>query len=114
MVGELDFVHYLEKVFSIHSYEEPVNVMARVCDPRLCHCPDLGSFAGRVSDSGEGRWTIAAAIDESVPAPVLGAALYQRYSSRGGDHFADKVLSALRFGFGGHVEKGAAKTGDTS
>jgi 6-phosphogluconate dehydrogenase len=76
--------------------------------------PDLEKFAGRVSDSGEGRWTIAAAIDESVPAPVLSAALYQRYSSRGRDDFADKVLSALRFGFGGHEEKGVAKTGDAS
>ena len=80
----------------------------------LLKSPDLENFAGRVSDSGEGRWTIAAAIDESVPAPVLSAALYQRYSSRGGDDFADKVLSALRFGFGGHEEKGAAKTGDAS
>ena len=60
------------------------------------------------------RWTIAAAIDESVPAPVLSAALYQRFSSRGGDDFADKVLSALRFEFGGHEEKGAAKNGDAS
>ena len=80
----------------------------------LLESPDLENFAGRVSDSGEGRWTIAAAIDESVPAPVLSAALYQRYSSRGGGDFADKVLSALRFGFGGHQEKGAAKTGDAS
>jgi 6-phosphogluconate dehydrogenase len=78
----------------------------------LLKSPDLEDFAGRVSDSGEGRWTIAAAIDESVPAPVLSAALYQRFSSRGGDDFADKVLSALRFGFGGHEEKGAAKSGD--
>jgi len=80
----------------------------------LLDSPDLAKFAGRVSDSGEGRWTIAAAIDESVPAPVLSAALYQRYSSRGGDDFADKVLSALRFGFGGHEEKGGAKTGNAS
>ena len=80
----------------------------------LLKSPDLENFAGRVSDSGEGRWTIAAAIDESVPAPVLSAALYQRYSSRGGDDFADKVLSALRFGFGGHEEKAAAKTGGAS
>ena len=63
----------------------------------LLKSPDLENFAGRVSDSGEGRWTIAAAIDVSVPAPVLSAALYQRYSSRGGDDFADKVLSALRY-----------------
>ena len=67
--------------------------------------PDLSSFAGRVSDSGEGRWTIAAAIDQSVPAPVLSAALYQRFSSRGEADFADKLLSALRHQFGGHQEK---------
>jgi 6-phosphogluconate dehydrogenase len=61
-----------------------------------------------VSDSGEGRWTIAAAIDESVPAPVLSAALYARFSSRGEDDFAEKVLSALRYQFGGHEEKAEA------
>ena len=66
---------------------------------------DLSKFSGRVSDSGEGRWTIAAAIDEGVPAPVLSAALYQRFASRGEDEFGDKLLSAMRFGFGGHVEK---------
>ena len=71
----------------------------------LLDSPDLAKFAGRVSDSGEGRWTIKAAIDESVPAPVLSAALYQRFSSRGEDDFADKLLSALRFQFGGHEEK---------
>jgi 6-phosphogluconate dehydrogenase len=71
----------------------------------LLDSPDLGKFAGRVSDSGEGRWTITAAIDESVPAPVLSAALYARFSSRGEDSFADKMLSALRFQFGGHEEK---------
>ena len=71
----------------------------------LLDSPDLAKFAGRVSDSGEGRWTIAAAIDESVPAPVLSAALSERFSSRGQDDFADKVLSALRFQFGGHKEK---------
>jgi len=80
----------------------------------LLKSPDLNNFEGRVSDSGEGRWTIAAAIDESVPAPVLSAALFQRFSSRGEADFADKVLSALRFGFGGHEEKGAAKQGDAS
>jgi 6-phosphogluconate dehydrogenase len=73
----------------------------------LLDSPDLKKFAGRVSDSGEGRWTIAAAIDESVPAPVLSAALYERFSSRGEDDFAEKVLSALRFQFGGHEEKAA-------
>jgi 6-phosphogluconate dehydrogenase len=75
----------------------------------LLDSPDLAKFAGRVSDSGEGRWTIRAAIDESVPAPVLSAALYERFSSRGEDDFADKLLSALRFEFGGHEEKAAAK-----
>ena len=67
--------------------------------------PDLSRFAGRVSDSGEGRWTIKAAIDESVPAHVLTAALHERFSSRGESEFADKLLSAMRFEFGGHVEK---------
>ena len=73
----------------------------------LLDSPDLAKFSGRVSDSGEGRWTIKAAIDESVPAPVLSAALYERFSSRGEDDFAEKVLSALRFQFGGHEEKAA-------
>jgi 6-phosphogluconate dehydrogenase len=68
---------------------------------------DLGGFSGRVSDSGEGRWTIAAAIDEGVPVPVLSTALYERFSSRGNADFAGKVLSALRFEFGGHQEKAA-------
>jgi 6-phosphogluconate dehydrogenase len=77
----------------------------------LVDSPDLAKFAGRVSDSGEGRWTIDAAIDESVPAPVLSAALYERFSSRGDDDFAEKVLSALRYGFGGHKEKPATKQG---
>ena len=77
----------------------------------LLDSPDLAKFAGRVSDSGEGRWTIMAAIDESVPAPVLSAALYERFSSRGEDDFADKMLSALRYQFGGHEEKAAAKKG---
>jgi 6-phosphogluconate dehydrogenase len=72
----------------------------------LRESPDLSDFAGRVSDSGEGRWTIAAAIDESVPVPVLSAALFQRFSSRGEADFANKVLSALRYQFGGHQEKG--------
>jgi 6-phosphogluconate dehydrogenase len=73
----------------------------------LLDSPDLAKFAGRVSDSGEGRWTINAAIDESVPAPVLSAALYDRFSSRGEGDFANKLLSALRFQFGGHEEKAA-------
>jgi 6-phosphogluconate dehydrogenase len=71
----------------------------------LLKSPDLANFAGRVSDSGEGRWTISAAIDESIPAHVLSAALYERFSSRGEADFADKLLSALRFEFGGHLEK---------
>ncbi|MGE5816390.1 MAG: phosphogluconate dehydrogenase (NAD(+)-dependent, decarboxylating) [Deltaproteobacteria bacterium] len=66
---------------------------------------DLAKFAGRVSDSGEGRWTIKAAIDEAVPAHVLTAALYERFSSRGESDFADKLLSAMRYEFGGHIEK---------
>jgi len=70
--------------------------------------PKLEGFAGRVSDSGEGRWTIKAAIDEAVPTPVLTAALYERFASRGEADFADKLLSALRYEFGGHLEKAAA------
>jgi 6-phosphogluconate dehydrogenase len=77
----------------------------------LLDSPDLAKYAGRVSDSGEGRWTIAAAIDESVPTPVLSAALYDRFNSRGEGEFADKALSALRYQFGGHEEKAAPKTG---
>jgi 6-phosphogluconate dehydrogenase len=71
----------------------------------LLRSPDLADFKGRVSDSGEGRWTVMAAIDESAPAPVISSALYDRFSSRGEADFADKVLSAMRYGFGGHVEK---------
>lgn len=71
----------------------------------LLEQPDLMGYAGRVSDSGEGRWTIAAAIDEGTPAPVLSAALYQRFSSRNEDDFANKLLSAMRFQFGGHAEQ---------
>src|SRR5712671_2458646 len=67
--------------------------------------PALSGFAGQVSDSGEGRWTISAAVDEGVPAPVLSAALYQRFSSRGEGDFENRVLSAMRFAFGGHFEK---------
>jgi 6-phosphogluconate dehydrogenase len=67
--------------------------------------PKLAKFAGRVSDSGEGRWTIKAAIDEAVPAPVLTAALYERFASRGEADFQNKLLSAMRYGFGGHLEK---------
>jgi 6-phosphogluconate dehydrogenase len=71
--------------------------------------PTLSEFAGRVSDSGEGRWTIKAAIDEGVPTPVLSASLYQRFSSRGEADFQDKLLSAMRFQFGGHLEKSEGK-----
>ena len=71
----------------------------------LLEDPTLSKFSGRVSDSGEGRWTIKAAIDEAVPAPVLTTALYARFSSRGEADFQDKLLSAMRFQFGGHVEK---------
>jgi 6-phosphogluconate dehydrogenase len=75
----------------------------------LIQDPNLAQYAGRVSDSGEGRWTIKAAIDEAVPALVLSAALYQRFSSRGEADYQDRVLSAMRYGFGGHLEKAAAK-----
>jgi 6-phosphogluconate dehydrogenase len=68
---------------------------------------ELAKFGGRVSDSGEGRWTIKAAIDEGVPVPVLTTALYERFSSRGDADYADRLLSAMRFGFGGHLEKSA-------
>jgi|UniRef100_A0A7V6A5K7 6-phosphogluconate dehydrogenase len=67
--------------------------------------PDLSNFAGRVSDSGEGRWTVLAAVDEGVPAPVITSALFTRFSSRNRDEFADKVMSAMRYEFGGHQEK---------
>jgi 6-phosphogluconate dehydrogenase len=73
----------------------------------LIQDPALKQFEGRVSDSGEGRWTIKAAIDEAVPAHVLSAALYERFSSRGEADFADKLLSAMRYEFGGHLEKSA-------
>ncbi len=75
----------------------------------LVEDPALEQFAGRVSDSGEGRWTIKAAIDEAVPAPVLTSALYERFSSRGEADFEDKLLSAMRFEFGGHVEKASSE-----
>jgi 6-phosphogluconate dehydrogenase len=67
--------------------------------------PVLSKFTGRVSDSGEGRWTVTAGVDEGMPVPVLSAALYQRFSSRGEADFADKLLSAMRYEFGGHLEK---------
>jgi len=71
----------------------------------LVEQPDLKKFSGRVSDSGEGRWTLLAAIESSAPAPVLSAALYQRFASRGEDDFAEKVLSAMRYQLGGHIER---------
>ena len=71
----------------------------------LLEKPDLDGYSGHVADSGEGRWTIAAAVDEGVPVPVLAAALHQRFASRGDDDFARKVLSAMRFQFGGHAER---------
>ena len=71
--------------------------------------PEMSKFGGRVSDSGEGRWTIKAGIDEGVPTPVLTTALYERFSSRGNDDFSNKLLSAMRYEFGGHLEKPAAK-----
>jgi 6-phosphogluconate dehydrogenase len=74
----------------------------------LLEQPSLEKFSGRVSDSGEGRWTILAAIESSAPSPVLSASLFQRFVSRGEDDFADKLLSAMRFQFGGHMEKAAA------
>jgi 6-phosphogluconate dehydrogenase len=72
--------------------------------------PDLSNFQGQVSDSGEGRWTLQAAIDEGIPAPVISAALYARFASRGNEEYADRLLSAMRYEFGGHMEK--ARTGD--
>ena len=71
----------------------------------LAQSPELTEFSGRVSDSGEGRWTSIAAIEEGVPAPVLTSALYSRFASQGNDHFANQILSAMRKGFGGHDEK---------
>ena len=73
--------------------------------------PNLTHIAGRVSDSGEGRWTVKAAIEAAVPVPVLSAALYERFNSRGETDFANKVLSALRYEFGGHEEKTPAAKG---
>ena len=71
--------------------------------------PDLSNFAGRVSDSGEGRWTVQAAVDEGIPSPVISAALFSRFASRGREEYADKLLSAMRYEFGGHKEKAAEK-----
>ncbi len=73
----------------------------------LFESPGLANFSGHVSDSGEGRWTMLAAVDESTPAPVLSAALFQRFTSRGEEDFANRLLSAMRYQFGGHVERAA-------
>jgi 6-phosphogluconate dehydrogenase len=80
----------------------------------LLKSPELVNFHGRVSDSGEGRWTIAAAIDESVPVPVLSSALFERFSSRGEADYADRLMSAMRFEFGGHLEKANQIGGNAS
>jgi 6-phosphogluconate dehydrogenase len=80
----------------------------------LLKSPDLADFQGRVSDSGEGRWTITAAIDESVPVPVLSSALFERFSSRGEADYADRLMSAMRFEFGGHLEKANPTGGNAS
>jgi 6-phosphogluconate dehydrogenase len=85
----------------IASWLLDLTATALAADPKLEH------FAGRVSDSGEGRWTVDAAIDEGVPAPVLSAALFERFSSRGAAELQDKLLSAMRYEFGGHLEKGS-------
>jgi len=76
----------------------------------LLQDPQLDAFDGRVSDSGEGRWTLQAAIDEAVPTPVLSAALHERFASRGEAAFANQLLSAMRQAFGGHLEKSAEET----
>ena len=80
-----------------------------LCATEFIKNSDLSNFAGSVSDSGEGRWTILAAVEGGTPAPVLSSALYQRFSSRGEDDFAGKLLSAMRYIFGGHVEKTKAQ-----
>lgn len=95
--GEAKVVKHLEPIFK--------SIAPGVEAAALFESPGLKNYAGRVSDSGEGRWTIAAAIDEAVPAPVLGAALFERFSSRGNADFANRVLSAIRKQFGGHDEK---------
>ena len=71
----------------------------------LAEQPELANFSGTVADSGESRWAVSAALDEGTPVPVLSAALYQRFASRGSDDFANRLLSAMRFAFGGHVER---------
>jgi len=122
-VGSADHAHDAEttpmRVPEHYRYEMPLHDIAEVwrrgsviaswlldlTASALNEDPSLAKFEGRVSDSGEGRWTIQAAIDEAVPAPVLTAALYARFSSRGEADFQNRILSAMRFQFGGHVEK---------
>jgi 6-phosphogluconate dehydrogenase len=96
----------------IASWLLDLTASALLQDPNLSKFqdPNLSKFAGHVSDSGEGRWTIKAAIDEAVPAPVLSTALYERFSSRGEADFANKLLSAMRYQFGGHLEKSDGKS----
>ena len=77
-------------------------------DAALAKDSDLAQFAGRVSDSGEGRWTIQAAIDEGVPVPILSSSLYARFTSRGEADYQNRLLSAMRYAFGGHLEKTSA------
>ncbi|MGK2951425.1 MAG: hypothetical protein ACSLEZ_03445 [Thiobacillus sp.] len=79
-----------------------------LADPALQEDPEIGRYAGRVSDSGEGRWTIQAAVEQGVPVPVLSAALFERFSSRGGANFFNRLLSAMHEEFGGHAERSAA------
>jgi 6-phosphogluconate dehydrogenase len=78
----------------------------------LRESPELSNFTGRVSDSGEGRWTVQAAVDEGVSTPVMSAALYARFASRGSEDYSDRLLSAMRYQFGGHLEKGVGSGGD--
>jgi 6-phosphogluconate dehydrogenase (decarboxylating) len=102
--GEVAVVKHLDPIFA--TLAPGIGDIPRTA-AALLKDPALSKFAGRVSDSGEGRWTIKAAIDEGVPVPVLTTALYERFSSRGDADFQDKLLSAMRFEFGGHLEKPA-------
>jgi 6-phosphogluconate dehydrogenase len=108
----LDYAHYYQYDFDLSKVTEVwrrgsviTSWLLDLTAEALVDDPMLGEFTGHVSDSGEGRWTIAAAIDEGVPVPVLSAALYQRFTSRGRDDIATKALSAMRAGFGGHQER---------
>ena len=88
-----------------HADVGPLRRIRDILAQALADSSDLSKFSGRVSDSGEGRWTVSAAIEQGTPAPVLSAALFQRFASRGEDEFAAKMLSAMRYHFGGHEEK---------